>query len=109
MKDTTFFVARLAREEAAEKLRKEKATHVREAREERDRRRRGKRSVEERLARDFSLTRNIDSDDGNNATEKRPFPSPMEEGAPDKKTRHRSTSRTSSQGGGSRGSSPGQH
>ena len=70
MKDTTFFVARLAREEAAEKLRKEKATHVREAREERDRqrRRREKMSLEERLARDYSLTRGIDSDDGNNVT-----------------------------------------
>jgi hypothetical protein len=111
VKDASFIAARQVREEAAEKLRKEKAVHekeVREAREERDKKRREKRNLETRLSRDFSLTTDNDSDEEIMVSEKRPLPSPKEAG-PDKKTsRHRSVSRTPSQGGGgSRGKSPG--
>ena len=108
MKDTSFVEARQARKEAGEKLREERETIVREARGERDRRKREKRHLEERLARDFSLTRDSESEDDITVTEKRSHPSPKDVG-PDKKAsrHHRSTSRTSSEGGGSRVSSPG--
>ena len=93
VKDTSFIAARLAREEAATQLRKNKADREGEAKEERDKKRRERRELQQRRGLGLSIPlRRIDqdNDEENIMTKKRPRPLPGDTGPDRKSSRHSS-------------------